>query len=159
MRISPRKREVGLRRFLVKRARLVLTTAVLAASGAALAALPSAASATSGGCTTASGGFKWRGLSSAYTCIDVYGHRRMVSSVQGSWYGIGTVCNFRFRTRFRNLRGRLYETDYSRIHVGCNVAWGSAWFMYGVRKKKGMVCEQVQENGLNVGNAACESIF
>jgi hypothetical protein len=82
-----------------------------------------------------------------------------VSSVQGSWYGVGTLCNYRFRTRFRNIYGKLYETDYSRTHVGCRVGWGTTVFLYGAYKKTGMVCVQVQENGRNVGHAACESIF
>lgn len=143
----------------IGRARVLLTTAVVAASTAGLAALPSAASATSGGCTPASSGFVWRGLSGAYTCIDVYGHRRWVDSVQGSWGGVGTVCNYRFRVRFRDIHGRAYQTNYSRTHVGCRWAYDTRIFVYKSYKRTGMVCVQVQENGRNVGHAACESIF
>lgn len=159
MKFRPQPREVGLRRFLVGRVRVALATAALAASGAALAALPSAASAQSGGCTSAASGPAWYGLTSAYTCINVYGHRHWVSAVEGDWYGIGTLCNYRFRTRFRNIHGTLYESDYSRTHVGCRVAWGGWTTFYGAYKKTGMVCVQVIENGRKVGHAACESIF
>lgn len=158
-----------MRRFLIGRA-VALMTAVVAASGAAFAALPPAASATSSGCTTAGSGLPWYGLNSAYTCINVEGYGRRVGEVQGSWYGLGTLCNYRFRIRFWDIHGRLYESHYSPTHVGCRVAagwWTKTFGPYnrqlsyypGLYKRRGMVCVQVRSNGRNVGHAACESIF
>lgn len=157
-----------MRRFLIGRARVALTVAAVTASGTALAALPAAATASAFGCTTAGSGLPWYGLNSAYTCIDVGGSGNTVWLVQGSWFGIGTLCNYRFRIRFRDINGRLYETDYSPTHVGCRAAagnWTKNFGRYlgggeyaGVRKKTGMVCVQVQQSGQNVGGAPCESI-
>lgn len=158
-----------MRQFLIGRARVLLTTAVLAASAGALAALPSAAVANSSGCTTAGSGLPWYGLNSAYTCITVKGSGHWVHSVTGEWMGIGTLCNYRFRIRFWNAHGKLYEAHYSPTHTGCRAMYGS-WAKpfwnprlgppyVGQYKKTGMVCVQVLENGRKVGHAACESIF
>jgi hypothetical protein len=155
-----------LRRFNLRRG--LLSSAAVAVVVTVLAAIPSVASASSFGCTAAGSGLPWYGLNSAYTCIDVGGSGDTVWSVQGEWFGIGTLCNYRFRIRFRDIRGRLYETYYSSTHVGCRVAAGSWTKNFGarlpdggyagVRKKTGQVCVQVLENGLAVGGAPCESI-
>jgi hypothetical protein len=75
--------------------------------------------------------------------------------VEGEWFGIGTLCNYRFRIRFRDIHGNLYETDYSPTHVGCRVAsgWWTKSFGNGVYKKTGQVCVQVQQNSQDVGGA------
>ncbi len=156
-------------RFLMRRARVVLALAILAASGGVLSALPATASASAFGCTAAGSGLPWYGLNSAYTCIDVGGSGNTVWSVEGEWFGIGTLCNYRFRIRFRDIHGTLYETDYSPTHVGCRVAAGSWTKNFGTKlpngsytgvyKKTGQVCVQVQENGQDVGGAPCESIY
>jgi hypothetical protein len=140
------------------RARVAVALAALAASAALVAALPPAATASAFGCTTAGSGLPWYGLNSAYTCIDIEGYGNTVVSVQGEWFGIGTLCNYRFRIRFRDINNNLYETDYSPTHVGCRAAAGQWKKNYGVKKKTGSVCVQVQQNGANVGGAPCESI-
>ena len=147
-----------MRRFLMARVRVVLVLGVLAVSGGALAALSPTATAGAFGCTAVGSGLPWYGLNSAYTCIDIEGYGNTVVSVEGEWFGIGTLCNYRFRIRFRDIHGTLYETDYSPTHTGCRVAAGAWTNNYGVKKKTGQVCVQVQQNGENVGGAPCESI-
>jgi hypothetical protein len=146
-----------MQRFLALRAR-VAALGALAACAAIVAAFPPAATASAVGCTAVGSGLPWYGLNSAYTCIDIEGYGNTVVSVQGEWFGIGTLCNYRFRIRFRDIHNRLYETDYSPTHVGCRAA-GAQWKKnYGVKKKTGSVCVMVQQNGANVGGAPCESI-
>ena len=94
-----------MRRFNLRRG--LLSSAAGAVVVTVLAAIPSVASASSFGCTAAGSGLPWYGLNSAYTCIDVGGSGDTVWSVQGEWFGIGTLCNYRFRIRFRDIRGRL----------------------------------------------------
>jgi hypothetical protein len=146
------------RRFLMTRVRVVLAVAALAVSGGLLAALPPTAVAGAFGCTAVGSGLPWYGLNSAYTCIDIEGYGNTVVSVEGEWFGIGTLCNYRFRIRFRDINGNLYETDYSPTHVGCRVAAGAWTKNYNDKKKTGQVCVQVQQNSQDVGGAACESI-
>jgi hypothetical protein len=130
--------------------------------------MPTSAQASSFGCTTAGSGLPWYGLNSAYTCIDVGGAGDTVWSVQAEWFGIGTICNYRFHIWFSEINGRVYENDYSRAHVGCRGAAGNwtrnfgsrvPWGGYaGIKKKTGEVCVQVLQNGRADGGAACESI-
>jgi hypothetical protein len=145
-------------RLMMKWVRVVLGLLVLAGSGGLLAALPSTATAGAFGCTAVGSGLPWYGLNSAYTCIDIEGYGNTVVSVEGEWFGIGTLCNYRFQIRFRDIHGKLYETDNSPTHVGCRVAAGAWTKNYNDTKKTGQVCVQVQQNGENVGGAACESI-
>lgn len=147
-----------MRGFVMARVRALVVVAALAVSGGVLAAVPSTASAGAFGCTAVGAGLPWYGLNSAYTCIDIEGWGNHVVSVEGEWFGIGTLCNYRFRIRFRDINGNLYETDYSPTHTGCRVAAGAWTKNYNDTKKTGQVCVQVQQNGENVGGAPCESI-
>ena len=103
-----------MRGFVTARVRALVVGAALVGSGGALAAIPSQASAGAFGRTAVGSGLPWYGLNSAYTCIDIDGWGNHVVSVQGEWFGIGTLGNYRFGIRFRDINGNLCETTISR---------------------------------------------
>jgi hypothetical protein len=148
--------------------RRVVLAIALAGTSVALAVVPATASASADGCTASGWGLPWYGLNSAYTCIDVGGSGDTVWLVQPSWVGVGTICNYRFQIRFYDDRGRRYETDTSREHVGCRAAaanwtknFGARnwWGGYnGVRKRTGQVCAYLIESGSVRPGVPCEYI-
>jgi hypothetical protein len=164
----------GSRVSLRPRSRITAALAVLVASGGAVAMLPAAASGSAVGCTAS--GFGIKGVSSAYTCIDVESTPMRgglwVSSVRLSWIGAGTVCNWRMEFRWFNAYGRRYLTNSSPLHESC--AHGSAvwerdfgrdvynytygWYYTGRRMRVGQVCGYVIENGRIRHGVPCESI-
>jgi hypothetical protein len=79
-------------------------------------------------------------------------------SVEGEWFGIGTLCNCRFQIVFSDINGRVYETDNSATHAGCRGAAGRWTKDYNQRKRTGRVCVWVLEHGSRRGGAPCASI-
>jgi hypothetical protein len=139
----------------------------------ALAALPATGSASAVGCT--SSGFGIRGVSSAYTCMDVEGTPSGglgVSLVHMSWTGAGTVCNYRWVIRWTTTSGAVYRTDSSALHEGCrgvSAVWERdyghevfsstyGWYWSGVKMRTGRVCGYLYESGSLRSGVPCESI-
>ena len=169
----------GLRSVSNARARSAVRSASLAvmllASCAAMAAIPSSASASAVGCTTSGFGLP-HGLSSAYTCIDVEGTPnrggRWVSTVQVSWIGAGTICNWRMQLRWYTDTGRRYLTNSSPLHTSCRFSsavwdqnfgrgvWSNTYGYYytGRQMRVGQVCAYLIENGRVRSGVPCESI-
>jgi hypothetical protein len=145
----------------------------LAVTVSALAALPATGSASAVGCT--SSGFGIRGVSSAYTCMDVEGTPSGglgVSLVHMSWTGAGTVCNYKWVLRWTTTSGAVYRTDRSAVHVGCRAAsavWERdyghevfsstyGWYWSGMKMRTGRVCGYLYESGSLRPGVPCESI-
>jgi hypothetical protein len=152
---------------------LVLSLALVATVGA-LAALPAAGSASAFGCT--SSGFGIKGVSSAYTCMDLEGTPTRgglwISLVHMSWSGAGTVCNYKWVVRYTNTSGQVYRTDSSAVHVGCravSAVWERdyghevfsqtyGWYWSGMEAQTGRVCGYLYESGSLRPGVPCESI-
>lgn len=170
---SRRPLRIGMRTRPAARA-AALVAASLASCGT-LAAIPSGASASAVGCTTSGYGLP-HGLSSSYTCIDVESTPmrggRWVSTVQLSWVGAGTICNWRMQLRWYTDTGRRYLTNSSPLHTSCRFGsavwdqnfghgvWNYTYGYYytGRPMRVGQVCGYVIENGRARQGVPCESI-
>jgi hypothetical protein len=70
--------------------------------------------------------------------------------------GAGTLCNYRWAIRFSDINGRVYETDWSPVHIGCSAGTAKwtlnfgrdegAGFYSGVPKRTGQVCAYLYES-------------
>lgn len=140
------------------RRRRLLCVALAATALVSIGIAPPAAHATASGCTASGFGLPKFGLSSAYTCVYVYGSGLNVSSSRAEWSGGGAIANYQFMIRWYDRYNRLYWTSVGPYNSGTR--YGGAWATFGPgRALAGRACAELYQSGSRRSGVPCVSIY